>query len=455
MPGLVPSAARLRSSLAAVCVWWRAAKSAAREMLITRIAAAVPAGCGLRRPGGGLILVAVAARVGRAVLHRFVRPRNAETVVVALIDHHVGAHRHVAGRAAALGALFLVVVMARRGVLGERVAASADLLVRHPQLLTVRVMAVAAGHAGGEHAALHERAVVVHLVLHLPVGGVHAFFEQRNAVGISQWLRRAPVFGNLGRARVTASAGLQLLRVGARLRAVRIAGGGIEDPGNAPPVIKVRQQPVIVQRPGALRAPLRRSPLQVRGTCPVAGLAGDTDILPAGAIAVGGRVVVLSQVGRVTLGAHVIPVLLQLGPVQLIARADVLVRVQVHPALAALRARTGIPGDRQRLQPTIRKGHQILLQRIDPEGVADFKVLLAPIRTVSADEELVVPAVEARGDLAVHELRIVKVAQDRRRGGFLHGKLMVRAQPVLVLRCVASLAGLRPDVERWCGRRHT
>ena len=34
---------------------------------------------------------------------------------------------------------------------------------------------------------------------------------------------------------------------------------------------------------------------------------------------------------------------------KLVARADVLMRVQVHPALAALRAWTGIPGDRQRL----------------------------------------------------------------------------------------------------------
>ena len=52
-----------------------------------------------RRPCGRLVAVTVVAGIGRAELHRQIGPRDAEAVIVPAIDHHVGARRHVAGRA--------------------------------------------------------------------------------------------------------------------------------------------------------------------------------------------------------------------------------------------------------------------------------------------------------------------------------------------------------------------
>ena len=53
-------------------------------------------------------------------------PRNAETVIVPPIDHHVGARRHVTGRAAERRIRRLMVVMRGRRVFVGRVALQAD-----------------------------------------------------------------------------------------------------------------------------------------------------------------------------------------------------------------------------------------------------------------------------------------------------------------------------------------
>ena len=49
--------------------------------------------------------------------------------------------------------------------------------------------------------------------------------------------------------------------------------------------------------------------------------------------------------------------------------------IEVEPALTALLFRPAIPGDAERLQPPAWKRDQVLLQRIDPEGVGDRIVL--------------------------------------------------------------------------------
>src|SRR3954467_13008763 len=81
----------------------------------------------------------------------------------------------------------------------------------------------------------------------------------------------------------------------------------------------------------------------------VAGLTADTDLGPRSAEAIVLGIVVLSHAGRVALGAHEVPVLVQLGPMQDIVVADLLMGIEVEPALAAVVLRTAVPGDRQRL----------------------------------------------------------------------------------------------------------
>src|SRR5262249_42865636 len=81
----------------------------------------------------------------------------------------------------------------------------------------------------------------------------------------------------------------------------------------------------------------------------VAGLAPDIDIAPVGIETTRIRVVVLLQVGRVALGALVVPVLCRVRPVQHVAMIDLLVWIEMKPALPALLLRARIPRDAERL----------------------------------------------------------------------------------------------------------
>ena len=68
---------------------------------------------------------------------------------------------------------------------------------------------------------------------------------------------------------------------------------------------------------------------------------------------------------------------------------DLLVRVQVIPALPALGGGARIPGDAQGLQPTARQRQQVLLQRIYTEHIGDFEVLQLAVLPVRVDHEFV------------------------------------------------------------------
>lgn len=98
-------------------------------------------------------------------------------------------------------------------------------------------------------------------------------------------------------------------------------------------------------------------------------LATDVDRIPAGFVGFGLRIVVLAQIGRVTIGAHQVPVLIDLGPVQRVGGLNSLVSIDVEPAFLV-----GVPGRAQRLQPATRELNQVLLQRSDAKGVFDFEI---------------------------------------------------------------------------------
>ena len=123
----------------------------------------------------------------------------------------------------------------------------------------------------------------------------------------------------------------------------------------------------------------------------------------------------------------------------------------MEPALAALVLRPAVPGDTERLHPTVREGDQILLQRVDAEGVADLEVGELAVRPVGIDEELVVPFEEAGGDVAVREPHVVEVAEDSLVRRLLHGEVVVRAAPSAGLRLVTGRAACGTDE----GRRHS
>jgi hypothetical protein len=117
----------------------------------------------------------------------------------------------------------------------------------------------------------------------------------------------------------------------------------------------------------------------------VAGLTADADLRPGGGEAIACRIVILAHPGRVALGTHEVPVLVQLSPMQNVVIADVLVRIEMEPALAALVRRPAVPGERQRLQPSVGKLDQILLQRIDAERVFDLEGGELPVGAVGFD----------------------------------------------------------------------
>ena len=111
--------------------------------------------------------------------------------------------------------------------------------------------------------------------------------------------------------------------------------------------------------------------------------------------------------------------------------ADLLVRIEVEPALAALVLRPAVPGDRQRLQPAVGKCDQVLLKRIDPERVFDFELGELAVRAVGLDQELAVAAEEARLDAVMLESRVGEIAEDGFVRRMVHRELMMRAVPEL------------------------
>src|SRR5262249_9614611 len=104
----------------------------------------------------------------------------------------------------------------------------------------------------------------------------------------------------------------------------------------------------------------------------VACFAAHADLGEPGVVAIRRGVVVSAQVGRVAVRAVLVPVVGRRRPVELVARSDALVGVQVKPASAASLLRARIERESKRLQMAVPDVDQILLQRLDPEGVLHF-----------------------------------------------------------------------------------
>src|SRR3954447_5770147 len=339
----------------------------------------------------------------------------------------------------------LVVVMRRGRVLVGRMALQADAVARKPQAGAVRLVAVAAGDARREHLALLERTVVENLVEHLPVGMVEPAGERRDPMRVRQPSAGDPILRERATTRVTQPAGLHLLAQHRRGEGVgRVPYAGVDRPDTIPPLVEANQQAHgwvfgFAEGPPALTL---AGPGDMARALAVAGLAADADLGPGGGEAVVRRIIVLVHARRVALGAHEVPVLVQLGPMQDIVVADLLMGIEVEPALAAVVLRSAVPGDRQRLQAAVRERDQVLLQRLDAEGVFHLERGELSIGSVGLDEEPAVLAEKAGWHAVVLKARIVEVAQHRFLGGMLHRALVLRGAPQLRLGAVAAGARL-------------
>jgi len=105
---------------------------------------------------------------------------------------------------------------------------------------------------------------------------------------------------------------------------------------------------------------------------------------------------------------------------------DLLVRMEMEPALSALLLGAAIPGDRQRLQPAVRKFDEILLQRLDAKGVFHLECGKLAVRPVGLDEELPIATEEAGMHAIIIKARVGEIAEHRFVGRMLHGEPMLR-----------------------------
>src|SRR5579871_5150106 len=148
------------------------------------------------------------ARVRRAELHRKIRPRNADAVVAALVNDHIGPRRHVACDALGSRRSDFMKMMLRRIVTLSQMALETNLVAVRPQRKRVRIMAVTTSHSRMKHPALDERAILVDLTLDLAVWEIEGVRQQCYPIIVAHRLTMDVVFMNLAAARVTSSAHL-------------------------------------------------------------------------------------------------------------------------------------------------------------------------------------------------------------------------------------------------------
>jgi hypothetical protein len=188
-----------------------------------------------------------------------------------------------------------------------------------------------------------------------------------------------------------------------------------------------------------MRPPPSRA-VRVRRAGAVTSFAADAHLRVGGVEGVRLGVVALSHRGGVAVGAHVVPVLEALRPVQLVGVGDAWAGKEEEPPLAPVARRARIPRLGERLDPPIREGHEVLLERIHAEGVAHRVLVLPAVRALGAHERRVAAPHEGGGDARVRERLAAEGRQHRARGGALHGHGVLRAHPGRGLRQVAARA---------------
>ena len=243
-------------------------------------------------------------------------------MIAARIDHHVGARRHVTFDAARARRSHLVEMMRRRVVLLRRMTLRTEGVAVRAKFRAVRIVTIAARHAGVEHPALDEGAVLVVLLLYLAVGEIVVLIEQRDAVIVADRLSMHIVLVNLAAPRVASRTRLDFAIGLTRRASTRVTGGWIDRPRNTFALIERERQ--TFGRVERLPIALFLCPRNVIRAGAVTSLARHIDLGVGSRKRASASVVVLAKVGRMAVGAHVVPVLIDAGPVPRVIGRDLL-----------------------------------------------------------------------------------------------------------------------------------
>src|SRR5271165_4691121 len=155
------------------------------------------------------------------------------------------------------------------------------------------------------------------------------------------------------------------------------------------------------------------------------------------------RVVVFADVGGVAFRAHVVPVLLRPCPMQRVRRWNVLTGIEMEPALAVFVFGPRVPSIGQGLEPSIRKLDEVLLKRIDTEGVFDGEVSRLAVLSLRLHGKAAVLTEKACYRAEMLSFRIVEVAEYGCLCRVLHRVRMLRTSPGGAFRSMTARAGGR------------
>lgn len=329
-----------------------------------------------------------------------------------------------------------------------------------PQRVRMRVVAIAAGHARGIHAALQKRPVHVDLIIDLPINVIQARRQQREPMGLFRIRPRNHRFGQSTTTAVAARTGIDLCLGPARLAALR-----------ATVFIGLPRHPMALREPDAKTlvqcgdGPIRFVDINSASLACACGrlrprhmflpwamtaLTGHIYFRVAGPISAFFGVVGLDEIGGMALGAHVVPVLVGAGPVQAVAGGRDRVGIQVEPALPASLCGAGVPRNVEGLQSPPIQRQQVLLQRIHAERVAHGEFAAHAIFPLGFDKEFTVAFEEAGAHPPEGDLGVLEIAEDRFRCGGQHGPVVMRPPPRRLDLGVTAAAGFRANETGMC-----
>ena len=166
---------------------------------------------------------------------------------------------------------------------------------------------------------------------------------------------------------------------------------------------------------------------------PVAGFATDTNFGPGGRIPRIVRIVIFTHIGGVALDAAAVRIGQVTRPKKSVLGVDLFAGLQVIPALSALLGGTTVPGDVQRLQMPFADIDQILLQRVVPEGVVDFKNAGSSILADRRHHEILTLAIKPGFDSMEFDRGIIEVTEYGILVRGQHGPIVIRQLPLRVL----------------------
>ena len=175
-------------------------------------------------------------------------------------------------------------------------------------------------------------------------------------------------------------------------------------------------------------------------------LTAHTDLRPRRREPILLRIVVLAHTSGMAFRAHEVPGLVQSGPVQNIIVLDRFICREMKPSLATSITRSAVPCNRQDLEAAVRERNEILLQRIDAEGIFHFVDGQRSIGTIGLHEKLSILTEEARLHTEIVKTHVVEIAEHRPVGGVLHCPLVLRRHPQPCLRLVTASAGAAADI---------